>query len=324
MNRRDVLRLGAIGSATIAFGGIKPLGGDPAVAQMSAPPTVDRLVLTNVVDNVYDAFARGGKLDTITVQRAALDPKGLLLFEHGLAYHLESVRGDERREILLDFAATEGSLLNNYGLLKVDPTRADALIVSHGHFDHYGALPDLARGAQGKLKPGVTLYAGGEATFCHRVMWSGGWDQLGPAGAEGVRDPEGARHRRRLPPRARVGRDRVQDRGGLQGHQPRLPHPHALQWGEHDYGRAYDDAEKARHAVHGDACDLRSITGRRERSAFGLATEPEIEPGHGEPATISPQAAPAVRRCGFPDEAARREGAWADLTRSGRLFGMTH
>src|SRR5438132_11772137 len=137
---------------------------------MSAPPTVDRLVLTNVVDNVYDAFARGGKLDTITVQRAALDPKGLLLFEHGLAYHLESVRGGERREILLDFSATQGTLLNNYGLLKVDPARADALIVSHGHFDHYGALPDLARVTQGKLKPGITLYAGGEDTLCHFVV----------------------------------------------------------------------------------------------------------------------------------------------------------
>jgi len=52
MNRRELLRLGAVGSVTFAFGGIKPLGGDPAVAQMSAPPTVDRLVLTNVVDNV--------------------------------------------------------------------------------------------------------------------------------------------------------------------------------------------------------------------------------------------------------------------------------
>src|SRR5205807_9694561 len=57
-----------------------------------------------------------------------------------------------------------------------------------------------------------------------------------------------------------------------------LRHPHALQWGEHDYGRAHDDAEKARYAVHGDACDLRSITGRRGRSPFGPATEPEVEP----------------------------------------------
>ena len=170
MDRRQFLRLGAVASGVFALGGISRVARGTGAAQTLGVPTVERLVMTNVVDNVYDAFARGGKLDTITVQRAALDPKGLLLFEHGLAYHLESVRGGERREILLDFAATEGSLLNNYGLLKVDPTRADALIVSHGHFDHYGALPDLARVAQGKLKPGVTLYAGGEDTFCHRVV----------------------------------------------------------------------------------------------------------------------------------------------------------
>src|SRR5438552_5515847 len=170
MERRQFLRLGAVASGVFALGGISRIVRGTGAAQTLGVPTVERLVMTNVVDNVYDAFARGGKLDTITVQRAALDPKGLLLFEHGLAYHLESVRGGERREILLDFAATEGSLLNNYGLLKVDPTRADALIVSHGHFDHYGALPDLARVTQGKLKPGITLYAGGEDTFCHRVV----------------------------------------------------------------------------------------------------------------------------------------------------------
>ena len=46
-------------------------------------------------------------------------------------------------------------------------------------------------------------------------------------------------------------------------------HPNALQWGEHDYGRAHDDAEKARYAVHRDACDLRSITGRGGEAPSG-------------------------------------------------------
>jgi 7,8-dihydropterin-6-yl-methyl-4-(beta-D-ribofuranosyl)aminobenzene 5'-phosphate synthase len=170
MNRRQVLKLGAVGTATFVLGGVKSLGSGSASAQLSAPPTVDRLVMTNAVDNVYDIFAKGGKLDTITVQRAALDPKASLLAEHGLAYHLESSRGAETREILLDFSLTEGSLFNNYRVLKVDPTRADALVLSHGHLDHYGALPNLARVTQGKWKQGLTLYAGGEDTFCHRVV----------------------------------------------------------------------------------------------------------------------------------------------------------
>jgi 7,8-dihydropterin-6-yl-methyl-4-(beta-D-ribofuranosyl)aminobenzene 5'-phosphate synthase len=170
MQRRNVLKLGVVGTAAFAFSGVSRLGSAPAGAQTSAPPTVDRLVMTNVVDNIYDIFAKGGKLDTITVRRTPLNPKASLLSQHGLAYHLESVRGAERREVLLDFALTDGNLFNNYAVLNVDPMRADALVLSHGHLDHYGALPDLARVTQGKWKPGIMLYAGGEDTFCHRIV----------------------------------------------------------------------------------------------------------------------------------------------------------
>ncbi len=170
MNRREFLKLGAVASGAFALGGIGRIAGGAASAQ-TAVPTVDRLVMTNVVDNIYDIFAKGGKLDGITVQRAPLLPgQTPLLAEHGLAYHLESFRANEKREILLDFSLTELNLFQNYRVLKVDPTAADALILSHGHRDHYGALPDVARAWEGKFKPGLTLYAGGEDTFCHRVV----------------------------------------------------------------------------------------------------------------------------------------------------------
>ena len=171
MKRREFLTLGAVATGTFAVGGMLRAGGRAASAQSGSVPTVDRLVMTNVVDNIYDVFAKGGKLDTITVQRAALRfGADALLAEHGLAYHLESVRGSERREILLDFSLTELNLFNNYKVLKLNPANADALIISHGHADHYGGLPDYARFVQGKTKPGLTLYAGGEDTFCHRVV----------------------------------------------------------------------------------------------------------------------------------------------------------
>jgi 7,8-dihydropterin-6-yl-methyl-4-(beta-D-ribofuranosyl)aminobenzene 5'-phosphate synthase len=169
MNRRRFLTLGAVASTTVAVGGLGRLGRGMAGAQTAAP-TVDRLVMTNVVDNIYDIFAKAGKLDSITVQRTALGAGGALLAEHGLAYHLESLRAGEQREILLDFSLTELNLRNNYRTLKVDPAKADALVLSHGHLDHYGALPALVRAEKGTLKPGLTLYAGGEDTFCHRVV----------------------------------------------------------------------------------------------------------------------------------------------------------
>ena len=105
MTRRDVLRLGAVGTGLFATGGLTRVAGR-ATAQSRAVPTVDRLVMTNVMDNIYDVFAKGGKLDSITVERAGLRfGADALLAEHGLAYHLESVRGSERRQILLDFTS---------------------------------------------------------------------------------------------------------------------------------------------------------------------------------------------------------------------------
>jgi 7,8-dihydropterin-6-yl-methyl-4-(beta-D-ribofuranosyl)aminobenzene 5'-phosphate synthase len=169
MDRRQFLKLGAVASGVFAGGGIERLV-RMSSAQTLAAPSVDRLVMTTVVDNLYDIFARGGQLDAITVQRTPLSQALPLLAEHGLAYHLESLRGAERREILLDFSLTELNLLHNYRALGVDPGRADALIISHGHRDHYGALPALVRAQQGQLKSGLTLYAGGEDTFCHRVV----------------------------------------------------------------------------------------------------------------------------------------------------------
>jgi 7,8-dihydropterin-6-yl-methyl-4-(beta-D-ribofuranosyl)aminobenzene 5'-phosphate synthase len=188
MQRRQFLILGAAATSTFALSGVTRLV-RRATAQ-SAPPSVDRLVMTCVVDNLYDVFAKGGRLDTITVQRVPYNPRvpGLLA-EHGLAYHLDSTRGAERREILLDFALTERNLLNNYSVLKIEPSRADAFILSHGHSDHFGGLPDLARLAQGKLKPGLTLYAGGEDTFCRRVVMTPGgpmeYGELDRSGLEG-------------------------------------------------------------------------------------------------------------------------------------------
>jgi len=170
MNRSEFLRLGAVASGVFALGGVTRIAGRSASAQ-SAVPTIDRLVMTNVVDNVYDIFAKSGQLDTITVQRTGMRfGTPALMAEHGLAYHLESVRGGERREVLLDFSLTERNLFQNYKILKVDPSSADALIISHGHADHYGALPDYARLMVGKMKPNLTLYAGGEDTFCSRVL----------------------------------------------------------------------------------------------------------------------------------------------------------
>jgi len=55
--------------------------------------------------------------------------------EHGLSFWIEY--GDQR--VLFDTGQT-GLLLKNAGILGVDVAKANAIVLSHGHYDHTGAL----------------------------------------------------------------------------------------------------------------------------------------------------------------------------------------
>ena len=101
MHRREFLKLGAVAGGTVLVGGTGHFG-----SIFDAPreiPTTDRLVLTNLVDNIYDVFAKGGKIGNLTITRNTLPfPYGSdvsLLSEHGLAFHLQSFRGGEEKQI---------------------------------------------------------------------------------------------------------------------------------------------------------------------------------------------------------------------------------
>jgi len=61
-----------------------------------------------------------------------------LLAEHGLAYWIEA----DGTRILFDTGQGE-ALLPNARQLGIDPISADLLVLSHGHFDHAGALDQV-------------------------------------------------------------------------------------------------------------------------------------------------------------------------------------
>ena len=73
---------------------------------------------------------------------------------------------------MLDYGYTPAVLLNNMELAGVDPSKIDALIVSHGHYDHFGGLLALLDKYRGVMPAELKLYAGGEDNFCHRVRKS--------------------------------------------------------------------------------------------------------------------------------------------------------
>jgi 7,8-dihydropterin-6-yl-methyl-4-(beta-D-ribofuranosyl)aminobenzene 5'-phosphate synthase len=88
--------------------------------------------------------------------------------EWGLALHLESRKGEETRRYLLDFGFTPDVYANNLDLLKIDVGQADALIISHGHYDHIGGLMGFLEERRARMRKGLRLYTGGEDNFCRR------------------------------------------------------------------------------------------------------------------------------------------------------------
>lgn len=173
LNRRDFLRAGAVVGGAVLVGA--PVGGSGrwlARAQTSAPPTVDRLAVRVVVDNQHDVIVKSAKVGTVDVQRVgwSLGPNlnKQLHSEFGLGFHLESHRGGETRNYLLDFGASPVAELNNLDILKVDLAAVDALILSHGHFDHFGGLVPFLKRDRAKMRKDLGLYVGGEDTFCYR------------------------------------------------------------------------------------------------------------------------------------------------------------
>jgi len=65
--------------------------------------------------------------------------------EHGLSILIEIISDDETTKILMDAGQSTFAFLNNAQRLKIDLTEIDAIVISHGHFDHTGALLDILR-----------------------------------------------------------------------------------------------------------------------------------------------------------------------------------
>lgn len=168
--RRDFLKLStAMGLA--ATGGFSCMG--IASAAPIQVPTIDKLSIRVLVDQQHDQFLRGSTVNGVVHEgpgggRSA-DARNVLHNEWGLSLFLESQREQDQRNILLDFGYTSPAIINNIGLLKVDPAKVNALIVSHGHIDHYGGLIGFLDKYRSVLPPDLKLYAGGEDNFCHRV-----------------------------------------------------------------------------------------------------------------------------------------------------------
>jgi 7,8-dihydropterin-6-yl-methyl-4-(beta-D-ribofuranosyl)aminobenzene 5'-phosphate synthase len=129
-------------------------------------PEVDRIRITSVVDNFVDLLLR----DEGPAQRRPRQQKAYercLCAEHGLAELVESRRGGVDLPLMFDFGASPMVFLHNLDLLVhdygVDLGAISTMVLSHGHWDHFGGLLAFLHERRTQLPEQAHLYAGEDA-----------------------------------------------------------------------------------------------------------------------------------------------------------------
>jgi len=112
---------------------------------MSALPipleAADRLEIITLMDNYVDALL--GDTDVVTrpfIQKGDEIPRDALVAEHGLSMLVTVWQGETAHRILFDTGHTEIGVPHNLKLMEMDLSDIEAIVISHGHMDHTGAL----------------------------------------------------------------------------------------------------------------------------------------------------------------------------------------
>lgn len=132
----------------------------PGVIHDFEPPVVfdlepvDSVTITTLMDNVTDSFApdqgpahrpapQRGRRPTSTME----GDWGLeaLLAEHGFSLLVTVTKGADEHRFLFDAGTSPDGVVENMRRLEIDPSSIEAVVCSHGHFDHTTGLDGLIR-----------------------------------------------------------------------------------------------------------------------------------------------------------------------------------
>lgn len=109
----------------------------------------DRVEVTVLVDNYIDFFVPPvSPVD----RRLPFDPARHILAEHGFSCLVHITSGKKEHAILLDAGLSRDCMAWNARQLGISPAAVEAVVLSHGHFDHTGGLLGLF-GSAGKQLP---------------------------------------------------------------------------------------------------------------------------------------------------------------------------
>jgi 7,8-dihydropterin-6-yl-methyl-4-(beta-D-ribofuranosyl)aminobenzene 5'-phosphate synthase len=115
---------------------------------------VDSVTVTTLMDNVTDVFMPDqgpahrppppAKRRVAATMEGGYAPEALLA-EHGFSVLVTVSKNGARHQILFDAGTSPDGVVENMRRLETDPSDIEAIVCSHGHFDHTTGLDGLIR-----------------------------------------------------------------------------------------------------------------------------------------------------------------------------------
>jgi len=116
---------------------------------------VDEVTVTALMDNVTDVLAPdqgpahrpppgGGPWRPAATMEGGQAPDALLA-EHGFSVLVTVAKNGSRRQILFDAGTSPNGVIQNMARLDIDLSGIEAIVCSHGHFDHTTGLDGIIR-----------------------------------------------------------------------------------------------------------------------------------------------------------------------------------
>lgn len=144
------------------------------------PREIDRLEITVLIDNTTDSLSKVPP--EVTLEWNVLKQAGMSQMagscqccaNHGLALVVQAVEGDKHRTMLFDAGPVDFAVEYNGSRIGVAFSEIDAVMLSHGHWDHAGGLPAALKLIGGRDVP-VFLHPG---MFRQRAIHLPGGDLL--------------------------------------------------------------------------------------------------------------------------------------------------
>jgi 7,8-dihydropterin-6-yl-methyl-4-(beta-D-ribofuranosyl)aminobenzene 5'-phosphate synthase len=114
---------------------------------MSRLQMVDRIEIQVLVDNVTDSLSSTAQ--SVTREWSLLESRGMRLISggalccanHGLSLLIAAHSGDRKRTLLFDGGPVDYAIERNGVRMGVEFGAVEAIVLSHGHWDHAGGLP---------------------------------------------------------------------------------------------------------------------------------------------------------------------------------------